>query len=88
VKSQAQVEAIQASAGAFAAVLGGTASGAVKCWGDPAAGGDARCVQEQLRNVQQIQAAEEDFFDGIFSAQPKKYDICFFLATTFYCYYY
>ena len=59
------MEAIQASAGAFAALLRAGACGStVQCWGDPAAGGDARNVQEQLRNVQQIQA-EGRFVMGI-----------------------
>ena len=37
----------------FAAIL---ADGSVVTWGDPSSGGDSTAVQDQLRNVRQIQA--------------------------------
>ena len=43
---------------AFAAVL---ESGDVVTWGDPGFGGDSSLVQEQLRNVQHIQATDYAF---------------------------
>ena len=45
------VQQIQASSYAFAAVLG---DGSVVTWGDPQSGGDSSAVQHQLKNVQQI----------------------------------
>ena len=47
------VQQIQASQGAFAAILG---DGSVSTWGKAVSGGDSRSVQDQLKNVQQIQA--------------------------------
>lgn len=47
------MENIQATHAAFAAI---TKSGDVVAWGDPFAGGDASAVQNQLKNVKQIQA--------------------------------
>ena len=47
-----------AETAAFAAIL---ESGAVVTWGDPDAGGDSSQVQEQLRNVQHIQATAHAF---------------------------
>ena len=52
------VEQIQASENAFAAILG---DGSVVTWGDPRRGGDSSAVQDQLKNVQQIQASENAF---------------------------
>ena len=49
----ASLEAIPSRVGAFAAILG---NGSVVIWGDPDHGGDSSQVQEQLRNVEQIQA--------------------------------
>ena len=49
------VRHIQATAGAFAAILD---SGAVVTWGDPECGGGSGRVQEHLRNVQHIQATQ------------------------------
>ena len=51
---------IEASFGAFAAVLG---DGSVVTWGSAAHGGDSSDVQDQLKNVQQIQASS-----GVFAA--------------------
>ena len=48
------MQQIQASDGAFAAILD---DGSVVTWGSPNLGGDSRVVQEQLKNVQQIQAS-------------------------------
>ena len=45
---------------AFAAILG---DGSVVTWGNADCGGDSSAVQEQLKNVQQIQAS-----DGAFAA--------------------
>ena len=47
------VRQIQATGGAFAAIL---ADGAVVTWGGPRYGGDCSAVQDQLKNVQQLQA--------------------------------
>ena len=47
------MEQIQATFGAFAAIL---ADGSVIAWGSPTSGGDSSGVQGQLRIVQQIQA--------------------------------
>ena len=47
------VQQIQASRNAFAAILDG---GSVVTWGDVGKGGDSSAVQDQLKNVQQIQA--------------------------------
>ena len=44
--------------GAFAAIL---ESGAVVTWGNPESGGDSSRVQDQLRNVQHIQATDRAF---------------------------
>ena len=52
------MQEIQASDGAFAAIL---ADGSVVTWGDPGSGGDSRAVRDQLKNVQQIQASERAF---------------------------
>ena len=49
---------IQASAVAFAAMLDG---GSVVTWGDPRYGGDSTSVQDQQKNVQQIQTARGAF---------------------------
>ena len=46
------------SVGAFAAILG---DGSVVTWGGPGFGGDSSAVQEQLRDVQQIQASSGAF---------------------------
>ena len=43
---------------AFAALLG---DGSVVAWGDDYNGGDSSAVQEQLRDVQQIQTSEKAF---------------------------
>ena len=53
------MQQIQATGGgAFAAIL---ADGSVVTWGMPRHGGDCSAVQDQLRNVQQIQATNEAF---------------------------
>ena len=52
------VQQIQASGGAFAAILG---DGSVVTWGNAESGGDSSAVQEQLRDVQQIQASHSAF---------------------------
>ena len=49
---------VAAAGGAFAAILG---DGSVVTWGDALCGGDSRAVQDQLKNVQQIQASENAF---------------------------
>ena len=46
---------ICAKKGAFAAILG---DGSVVTWGDADCGGDSSGVQDQLKNVQQVQATE------------------------------
>ena len=43
---------------AFAAILG---DGSVVTWGDADSGGDSSAVQDQLRDVQQIQASHTAF---------------------------
>ena len=43
---------------AFAAILG---DGSVVTWGDARFGGDSSAVQDQLRDVQQIQASHHAF---------------------------
>ena len=48
------VQQIQASGGAFAAILD---DGSVVTWGDAECGGDSSAVQTRLKNVQQIQAS-------------------------------
>ena len=48
------VQQIQASEGAFAAIL---ADGSVVTWGSDEHGGDSSEVQDQLTNVQEIQSA-------------------------------
>ena len=45
-------------AAAFAVVLG---DGSVVAWGDARSGGDSSTVQDQLKNVQQIQASQSAF---------------------------
>ena len=52
------VQQIQASGGAFAAILG---DGSVVTWGPADFGGDSSLVQDQLRDVQQIQASGRAF---------------------------
>ena len=52
------VQQIQASSHAFAAVLG---DGSVVTWGKSDSGGDSSAVQDQLKNVQQIQASKFAF---------------------------
>ena len=52
------VQQIQATWGAFAAIL---ADGSVGTWGDPDYGGDSSEVQYQLKGVQQIQATYSTF---------------------------
>ena len=52
------VQQIQASDGAFAAILG---DGSVVTWGDADQGGDSSAVQDQLRDVHQIQASQAAF---------------------------
>jgi hypothetical protein len=42
----------------FAAIL---ADGSVGAWGDPGYGGDGSAVQDQLKDVQQIQATDAAF---------------------------
>ena len=49
---------IQASVGAFAAILG---DGSVITWGRADVGGDSSAVRHQLRDVQQIQASDHAF---------------------------
>ena len=49
---------------AFAAILG---DGSVMTWGPADYGGDSRAVQEQLKNVQQIQSSP-GYFEGAFAA--------------------
>ena len=57
-----KVQHIQATAGAFAAIL---EFGAVVTWGHGAYGADSSQVQEQLRNVQHIQATVYGAFAAI-----------------------
>ena len=45
------VQQIQASSGAFAAILG---DGSVVTWGNAKHGGDSSAVQDQLKNATQI----------------------------------
>eukprot|EP00435_Cladocopium_sp_Y103_P025512 s1076_g6.t1 len=52
------VQKIQATAGAFAAML---ATGSVVTWGSPDEGGDSTEVKDQLLNVQQIHATRSAF---------------------------
>ena len=52
------VQQIQASESAFAAILG---DGSVVTWGDAQCGGDSSAVQDQLKNEQQIQATDHAF---------------------------
>ena len=52
------VQQIQASSGAFAAIL---EDGSVITWGDADYGGDSSAVRDQLKGVQQIQASREAF---------------------------
>ena len=51
--SRVQVQANLAIEGSFAAILG---DASVLTWGDARHGGDSSAVQDQLKNVQQIQA--------------------------------
>jgi hypothetical protein len=44
--------------GAFAAIL---ADGSVVAWGNPACGGDCSTVQDQLKDVEQIQSVRDGF---------------------------
>ena len=55
------VQQIQASQHAFAAILG---DGSVVTWGSAACGGDSSAVRDQLQNVQHI-AASNDVFAAI-----------------------
>ena len=59
------VQHIQAADSAFAAIL---ESGAAVTWGDPGDGGDSSQVQEQLRNIQCIQAPGVGAFAAILEA--------------------
>ena len=52
------MQQIQASQGAFAAILG---DGSVVSWGKADDGGDSSAVQDQLKNVLQIQASNGAF---------------------------
>ena len=52
------VQQIQASKGAFAAVL---TDGTVVTWGNEDQGGDSRAVQDQLQVVQHIRASSRAF---------------------------
>ena len=52
------VQQIQATAFAFAAILGDCS---VVTWGDADCGGDCSAVRDQLKNVQQIQATQRAF---------------------------
>ncbi|OLQ14791.1 hypothetical protein AK812_SmicGene1072 [Symbiodinium microadriaticum] len=57
LKNVQQIQ-IQATDYAFAAILG---DGSVVTWGDADIGGDSSAVQDQLKNVQQIQATRRAF---------------------------
>ena len=46
---------LQASSGAFAAILG---DGSVVTWGDPVFGADSSRVQDRLKNMQRVQATD------------------------------
>ena len=50
------------SSAAFAALLG---AGSVVTWGDAHCGGDSSAVQDQLKNVQCIQASCGAFAEGV-----------------------
>ena len=52
------VQQVQASCGAFAAIL---TDGSVVTWGSPLFGGDSSQVQDRLKGVQQIQATDRAF---------------------------
>ena len=52
------VQQIQATAGAFAAII---SDGSVVAWGDAEYGGDSTGEQSQLKDVQQIQATRFAF---------------------------
>ena len=54
----AMLQHIQASPGAFTAILG---DGSAVTWAKALFGGDTRAVQDQLKNVQQRQATDEAF---------------------------
>ena len=49
---------VRSTLGAFAAILG---DGSVVTWGSAGSGGDSNAVQQQLLNVQQIQASNSAF---------------------------
>lgn len=51
----------RATAGAFAAILADGSVVTYVTWGDPDRGGDSSAVQDQLRNVQQVEATEQAF---------------------------
>ena len=57
-KQLSNVQHIQATQGAFAAVL---ENKCVVTWGDPDFGGDSSAVKEQLQNVQHIQGTSSAF---------------------------
>eukprot|EP00434_Breviolum_minutum_P001748 symbB.v1.2.001547.t1/scaffold85.1/size341090/7 len=61
------VQQIQATGGrwAFAAIQ---EDGSVVTWGDVGCGGDSSAVRNQLKDVQQIQAARHETFSGAFAA--------------------
>ena len=56
------VQQIQASDDAFAAILG---DGSVVTWGHVGLGGESSAVQDQLKNVQQIQETGTGAFAAI-----------------------
>lgn len=63
VQDQLQnVQAIQASFGAFAALL---SDGSVVTWGDPQDGGDSSAVKHQLKKVRWIQGIYKAFVAGL-----------------------
>ena len=56
------MQEIQGTGGAFAAIL---ADASVVAWGDPESGGDCSAIQDQLRNVERIQATKVGSFAAI-----------------------
>ena len=62
VATPRNVEQLQTSFGAFAAIL---ADGSVVTWGDPESGGDSTAVQTRLKNVRKIHAPKDG---GAFAA--------------------